>query len=116
MTSLIYDFVATILLSLMLCTTYRSEIERLTALLHSRTTTSDVGEGYKANISNTSHVMRLEASTSGPLNKHVEERENFHAVISTPVVNSRVSFILVFCARLLIYDFIKKVYALYSYL
>ncbi|GKC30377.1 hypothetical protein Tco_1037671 [Tanacetum coccineum] len=39
----------------------RSEIERLTALLHSRTTTSDVGE----------------------------ERENFHAVISTPIVNSR---------------------------
>lgn len=67
----------------------RSEIERLTALLHSRTTTSDVGEGDKANISDTSHVMRLEASTSGPLNKHVEERENFHAIISTPVVNSR---------------------------
>nr|GEV55189.1 hypothetical protein [Tanacetum cinerariifolium] len=52
----------------------RYEIERLTALLHSRTTTSDVGEGDQANISNDSHV---------------EERENFHAVISTPVVNSR---------------------------
>nr|GEV55266.1 nuclear pore complex protein NUP1-like isoform X2 [Tanacetum cinerariifolium] len=40
------------------------EIKRLTALLHSRTTTSDVSEGDQANISN---------------NSHVEERENFHA-------------------------------------
>nr|GFB33336.1 hypothetical protein [Tanacetum cinerariifolium] len=43
-------------------------------LLHSRTTTSDVGEGNQANIPNDSHV---------------KERENFHAVISTHVVNSR---------------------------
>ncbi|GJX14245.1 membrane trafficking VPS53 family protein [Tanacetum coccineum] len=50
------------------------EIERLTALLHIRTTTSDDGEGDQANISNDSHV---------------EERENFHVVISTHVVNSR---------------------------
>ncbi|GKG52154.1 hypothetical protein Tco_0547029, partial [Tanacetum coccineum] len=40
----------------------------------------------KANISNDSHVLRLKASKSGPLNKHAEERENFHAVISTPRV------------------------------
>nr|GEX29435.1 hypothetical protein [Tanacetum cinerariifolium] len=52
----------------------RYEIEHLTALLHSRTTMSDVGEGDQANISNDSHV---------------KERENFHVVISTPVVNSR---------------------------
>ncbi|GJT15574.1 hypothetical protein Tco_0874280 [Tanacetum coccineum] len=32
----------------------------------------------------------IEPSKSGPLNKHAEERENFHVVISTP----RVSFIL----------------------
>ncbi|GKE46431.1 hypothetical protein Tco_1477689, partial [Tanacetum coccineum] len=50
------------------------EIERLTRL----------GDGDKANISNDSHVLRLKASKSGPLNKHAEERENFHAVISTP--------------------------------
>ncbi|GKD18167.1 hypothetical protein Tco_1207325 [Tanacetum coccineum] len=52
----------------------RYEIERLTRL----------GDGDKANISNDSHVLRLKASKSGPLNKHAEERENFHAVISTP--------------------------------
>nr|GEV81664.1 nuclear pore complex protein NUP1-like [Tanacetum cinerariifolium] len=50
------------------------EIEHLTALLHSRTTTSDFGEVDQANISNDSHM---------------EERENFHAVISTYVVNLR---------------------------
>nr|GEW31611.1 RNA-directed DNA polymerase, eukaryota [Tanacetum cinerariifolium] len=50
------------------------EIERLTRL----------GEGDKANISNDSHVLRLKVSTSGPLNKHSEKMENFHAVISTP--------------------------------
>nr|GFB06735.1 hypothetical protein [Tanacetum cinerariifolium] len=50
------------------------EIERLTRL----------GEGDKANISIDSHVLRLKASTSGPLNKHSEKTENFHAVISTP--------------------------------
>nr|GFC04911.1 hypothetical protein [Tanacetum cinerariifolium] len=43
-----------------------------------------LGEGDKANISNDSHVLRLKASTSGPLNKHSEKTENFHAVISTP--------------------------------
>nr|GEY41193.1 hypothetical protein [Tanacetum cinerariifolium] len=52
----------------------RYEIERLTRL----------GEGDKANISIDSHVLRLKASTSGPLNKHSEKTENFHAVISTP--------------------------------
>nr|GEU89447.1 hypothetical protein [Tanacetum cinerariifolium] len=52
----------------------RYEIERLIRL----------GEGDKANISNASHVLRLKASTSGPLNKHSEKTENFHAVISTP--------------------------------
>nr|GEX21649.1 hypothetical protein [Tanacetum cinerariifolium] len=52
----------------------RYEIERLTRL----------GEGDKAIISNDSHVLRLKASTSGPLNKNAEERENLHAVISTP--------------------------------
>nr|GEU51402.1 hypothetical protein [Tanacetum cinerariifolium] len=50
------------------------EIEHLKSLLHLRTTTSDVGERDQANISN---------------NSHVKERENFHAVISTLVVNSR---------------------------
>nr|GEY46422.1 hypothetical protein [Tanacetum cinerariifolium] len=50
------------------------EIERLTALLHSRTTTSYVGEGDQASISNDSHV---------------EEKENSHTVISTIVVNLR---------------------------
>ncbi|GKB45088.1 hypothetical protein Tco_0890030 [Tanacetum coccineum] len=59
---------------MILFTTYRYEIERLTRL----------GDGDKANISNDSHVLRLKASKSGPLNKHAEERENFHAVISTP--------------------------------
>nr|GEY55139.1 ribonuclease H-like domain-containing protein [Tanacetum cinerariifolium] len=43
-----------------------------------------LGEGDKANISNDSHVLRLKASTSGPLNKHSEKTENFHDVISTP--------------------------------
>nr|GEX53058.1 nuclear pore complex protein NUP1-like [Tanacetum cinerariifolium] len=52
----------------------RHKFEHLTALMHSRTTTSDVDEGDQANISNDSHV---------------EERENFRAVISTHVVNSR---------------------------
>ncbi|XP_024970131.1 nuclear pore complex protein NUP1-like isoform X1 [Cynara cardunculus var. scolymus] len=70
----------------------RSEIERLTALLHSRTTESpsddDEGDGSKR-PSTTSQLLRLEASTSGPLNKHVEDRENFHASILTPRANSR---------------------------
>nr|GEY55140.1 hypothetical protein [Tanacetum cinerariifolium] len=50
------------------------EIECLTRL----------GEGDKSNISYDSHVLRLKASTSGPLNKHSEKTKNFHAVISTP--------------------------------
>nr|GEX79519.1 ribonuclease H-like domain-containing protein [Tanacetum cinerariifolium] len=52
----------------------RYEIERLTRL----------DEGNKANISNDSHVLRLKASTSGPLNKHSEKTKNFHAIISSP--------------------------------
>ena len=74
---------------------FRSEIERLTALLQSRTTESpsdNVDEGDRATLpSTTSQLLRLEASTSGPLNKHVADRENFHASISTPLANSRVS-------------------------
>lgn len=69
----------------------RSEIERLTALLHARTTEPDVAEGDRPKLPNTtSHLLRLEASTSGPLSKHVDDRENFHTTISTPVVNARV--------------------------
>nr|GEW06173.1 hypothetical protein [Tanacetum cinerariifolium] len=49
----------------------RYEIEHLTRL----------GEGDKANIFNDSHVLRLKASTSGPLTKHSEKTKNFHAVI-----------------------------------
>lgn len=68
----------------------RSEIERLTALLHSRTIESDVGEEDRAKIpSTTFDLFRPEASTSGTLNTHVETRETSHAAISTPVVNSR---------------------------
>ncbi|KAL8241530.1 hypothetical protein R6Q59_014884 [Mikania micrantha] len=70
----------------------RSEIERLTALLVSKTTESNVVEGDKEKLPSTSyHVLRPDAFTSGILNKHVEEREtgNFDAAISTPVVNSR---------------------------
>ncbi|KAI7729009.1 hypothetical protein M8C21_024554 [Ambrosia artemisiifolia] len=71
----------------------RSEIERLTALLQSRTTESNVVEGDKAKLPSTSYnVVRPDAFPSGTLNKHLEEREvgNFDAAISTPVVNSRV--------------------------
>ncbi|GKC44671.1 hypothetical protein Tco_1062393, partial [Tanacetum coccineum] len=50
--------------------TFRYDIEHLKKSLHLRTTRSDVGEGDKANIYNNSHVLRLKASTSGPLNKH----------------------------------------------
>nr|GEW57190.1 zinc finger, CCHC-type [Tanacetum cinerariifolium] len=53
---------------------FRYEIERLTRL----------GERDKANISKDSHVLRLKASTSGPLNKHSEKTKNFHVVILTP--------------------------------
>ncbi|KAM0068742.1 hypothetical protein Hdeb2414_s0002g00076531 [Helianthus debilis subsp. tardiflorus] len=70
----------------------RSEIERLTALLHSRTTESNVVEGDKAKLPSTSYqVVKPDAFASGTLNKHVEEREirNLDAAILTPVVNSR---------------------------
>ncbi|KAJ0771338.1 hypothetical protein HanPI659440_Chr07g0267831 [Helianthus annuus] len=70
----------------------RSEIERLTALLHSRTTESNVVEGDKAKLPSTSYqVVKPDAFASGALNKHVEEREvrNLDASILTPVVNSR---------------------------
>ncbi|KAI3721717.1 hypothetical protein L2E82_32735 [Cichorium intybus] len=66
----------------------RSEIEHLTALLHSKTTKSDDEEDRPKLPSPSSHLLRLKASTSSPLNKHVEEKENFHAVISTPAVTS----------------------------
>ncbi|GKA85767.1 hypothetical protein Tco_0807421 [Tanacetum coccineum] len=46
------------------------DIEHLKKSLHLRTTRSHVGEGDKANIYNNSHVLRLKASISGPLNKH----------------------------------------------
>ncbi|XP_076897926.1 uncharacterized protein LOC143551258 isoform X2 [Bidens hawaiensis] len=70
----------------------RSEIERLTALLHSKATESNVVEADKATFPSASyHVSRSDAFTNGTLIKHVEEREiaNFDAAISTPVVNSR---------------------------
>ncbi|GJT14356.1 hypothetical protein Tco_0861398 [Tanacetum coccineum] len=71
----------------------RSEIERLTALLHSRTNESssaDVVERDGANpYSSPSSLLRLEAS-SGSLKKHGDERDNLHAAISTPIVTSRV--------------------------
>ncbi|KAI3809297.1 hypothetical protein L1987_25268 [Smallanthus sonchifolius] len=70
----------------------RSEIERLTALLLSRTTESNVDGGDKEKLPSTSyHVLRPDTFTSATLNKHMEEREigNFDAAISTPVVNSR---------------------------
>ncbi|GJV43495.1 hypothetical protein Tco_1428031 [Tanacetum coccineum] len=55
----------------------RSEIERLKALLHSNPYCSP------------SSLLRLEASTSGSLKKHGDERDNLHA-ITTPMVTSRV--------------------------
>ncbi|GJW36464.1 nuclear pore complex protein NUP1-like protein isoform X2, partial [Tanacetum coccineum] len=54
----------------------RSEIERLKALLHSNPYCSP------------SSLLRLEASTSGSLKKHGDERDNLHA-ITTPMVTSR---------------------------
>ncbi|GJV43492.1 nuclear pore complex protein NUP1-like protein isoform X2 [Tanacetum coccineum] len=54
-----------------------SEIERLKALLHSNPYCSP------------SSLLRLEASTSGSLKKHGDERDNLHA-ITTPMVTSRV--------------------------
>ncbi|GKA84602.1 leucine-rich repeat-containing protein [Tanacetum coccineum] len=38
-------------------------------------------------------LLRLEASTSGSLKKHRDERDNLHAAISTPMVTSRVYWI-----------------------
>ncbi|GKA86011.1 hypothetical protein Tco_0807722 [Tanacetum coccineum] len=55
----------------------RSKIERLKALLHSNPYCSP------------SSLLRLEASTSGSLKKHGDERDNLHA-ITTPMVTSRV--------------------------
>ncbi|GJT83283.1 hypothetical protein Tco_1057625 [Tanacetum coccineum] len=57
----------------------RSEIERLKALLHSNP------------YSSPSSLLRLEASTSGSLKKHGDERDNLNAAITTPMVTSRVS-------------------------
>ncbi|XP_076938728.1 nuclear pore complex protein NUP1-like [Bidens hawaiensis] len=68
----------------------RSEIERLTTLLHSRTIESDIeGDSAKPPIT-ASQVSRLEASTSGMLKEHVKERKtvNFHVPISTPITSS----------------------------
>ncbi|GKC57213.1 hypothetical protein Tco_1084811, partial [Tanacetum coccineum] len=56
----------------------RYEIEHLTTYRY------EIDEGDKANISKNSLVLRLKESKSGPLNKHAEERENLHAVISIP--------------------------------
>nr|GEV82916.1 hypothetical protein [Tanacetum cinerariifolium] len=71
----------------------RSEIERLTALLHSRTNESSsagVVERDGANpCSSPSSLLRLEAS-SGSVKKHGDERDNLHAAISTPMVTSSV--------------------------
>nr|XP_043632929.1 nuclear pore complex protein NUP1 isoform X2 [Erigeron canadensis] len=71
----------------------RTEIQRLTALLHSRTTelpSDDVVErdGAKPH-SSPSRILRLEASTSGSQKRHVDERDNFYAGISTPAVTSK---------------------------
>ncbi|GJW50387.1 hypothetical protein Tco_0091738 [Tanacetum coccineum] len=55
------------------------EIERLTRL----------GDGDKANISNDSHVLRLKASKSGPLNKHAEEEGETSMLLRiTPSANA----------------------------
>ncbi|CAI9296248.1 unnamed protein product [Lactuca saligna] len=71
----------------------RSEIQHLTTLLHSRTTESpdNVVEinGAKPQTS-PSPFLRLEASTSGSMKKHGDNRDNFHAAISTPFVSSKV--------------------------
>ncbi|GJU81335.1 hypothetical protein Tco_1283700 [Tanacetum coccineum] len=58
----------------------RFEIEWLKTLLHSNPYCSS------------SSLLRLEASTSGSLKKHGDERDNLHA-ITTPMVTSRVSFL-----------------------
>ncbi|GJX86819.1 hypothetical protein Tco_0337593 [Tanacetum coccineum] len=56
----------------------RYEIEHLTTYRY------EIDEGDKANISENSLVLMLKESKSGPLNKHAEEKENLHAVISIP--------------------------------
>ncbi|GKA59247.1 hypothetical protein Tco_0758560 [Tanacetum coccineum] len=56
----------------------RYEIEHLTTYRY------EIDEGDKANISKNSLVLRLKESKSGLLNKHAEERENLHAIISIP--------------------------------
>nr|GEW22844.1 nuclear pore complex protein NUP1-like isoform X1 [Tanacetum cinerariifolium] len=75
------------------CDCSKSEIKRLTALLHSRSNESssaDVVERDGANPYRSPYsLLRLEASTSGSLKKHGDERDNLHAAISTPMVTSR---------------------------
>ncbi|GJT08373.1 hypothetical protein Tco_0842835 [Tanacetum coccineum] len=72
----------------------RSEIKRLTALLHLRSnelSSEDVVERDGANpCSSPSSFLRLEGSTSGSLKIHGDERDNLHAAISKPMVTSRV--------------------------
>ncbi|KAJ9553808.1 hypothetical protein OSB04_017853 [Centaurea solstitialis] len=70
----------------------RSEIQQLTALLHSKTTESpsDDVERDAAKPPSSPSLLRLEASTSGSLKKYGNERDHIHADISTPVVSSRV--------------------------
>ncbi|GJU66653.1 hypothetical protein Tco_1252912 [Tanacetum coccineum] len=76
--------------------TFRYDIEHLKKSLHLRTTRSDVGEGDKANIYNNSHVLRLKASTSGPLNKHtVKDKAN---------INSKSEFYSCICACILAFE------------
>ncbi|GKE42209.1 hypothetical protein Tco_1469493, partial [Tanacetum coccineum] len=62
-----------------------TEISDIETMLKKKTFTRyEIDEGDKANISKNSLVLRLKESKSGPLNKHAEERENLHDVISIP--------------------------------
>ncbi|GJS15682.1 leucine-rich repeat-containing protein [Tanacetum coccineum] len=54
-------------------------------------------------------LLRLEASTSGSLKKHRDERDNLHAAISTPMVTSR-DFVMMTVADLDLAD----LYHIYS--
>ncbi|XP_071732999.1 nuclear pore complex protein NUP1-like [Rutidosis leptorrhynchoides] len=71
----------------------RSEIQRLTALLHSKTSELP-SDGVERNgakpFSSPSSNLRLEASTSASLKKYGDERDNFHDAISSPIVSSKV--------------------------
>ncbi|KAK9078686.1 hypothetical protein SSX86_002743 [Deinandra increscens subsp. villosa] len=70
----------------------RSEIERLTALLLSRTPESNFVEGDNEKLPSTSHhAPRPDVFTSGTLNKHVDGREigNIDAAMSTPAGSLR---------------------------